>query len=197
MDHADHWHMLLTQVLRRPHVPQLRVPPQPSEALPQWNPSWAHVLGVQAAAQTLFAHAWPAAHVPQLRVPPQPSEALPQLNPSWAHVFGVQAAAQTLFVQVWPAAHVPQLRVPPQPSKALPQLNPSWAHVFGMQAPGLMVRFALAELLLQLADAATVTWSWALTAEVDSFTVALLAPTGTVTVPVQAGDPVQPGKVAI
>jgi hypothetical protein len=100
-------------------------------------------------------------------------------------------------VQVWPAGHVPQLRVPPQPSKALPQLKPSPAHVFGVQAPGLMVRFALAELLLQLADAATVTWSWALTAEVESVTEVLLAPTGTVTVPVQAGEPAQPGKVAI
>ena len=154
VSHADHWHTLLTQLWRRRHVPQLSVPPHPSEAVPQ-------------------------------------------LNPSWEHVFGVQVAAQTLLVQVWPAAHVPQLSVPPQPSEAVPHLNPSWEHVFGVQAPGLMVRFLLAEVLLQVADAATVTWSWVLTADVESVTDALLAPTGTVTVPVQAGDPVQPGKVAI
>ena len=55
----------------------------------------------------------------------------------------------------------------------------------------------LADELLQGADAKTVTWSCALTAEVESVTEALLAPTATVTGPVQAGEPIQPGKVAI
>lgn len=132
-----------------------------------------------------------------------PTEELPLTT-----VLGFSVSEETATVApqmpgVPPPPHVcgavqePQLRVPPQPSEALPQLKPSPAHVFGVQAPGLMVRFALADLLLQLADAATVNWSWALTAEVESVTAALLAPTGTVTVPVQAGDPVQPGKVAI
>ena len=65
--------------------------------------------------------------------------------------------AQTLLVHVCPAAHVPQLSVPPQPSEALPQSNPSEEHVAGVQAPGLIVRFSLAEELLQGAEADTVT----------------------------------------
>ena len=65
---------------------------------------------------------------------------------------------QTLLTQVCPEPQVPQLSVPPQPSETLPLLNPSVAHVAGMQVvDGLMVRFALADELLQVADAATVT----------------------------------------
>jgi len=95
--------------------------------------------------------------VPQNIVPPQPSGWLPQVQPCAAQVVG----AQQVFVerQTCPAAQVPQLSVPPQPSEALPQLKPRTAHVFGVQAPGLMVRFALADALLQGADAATVTKS--------------------------------------
>jgi len=117
------------------------------------------VFGVQLLVQTLLVQVCPLAQVPQLSVPPQPSAALPHLKPSPAQVFGVQLLVQTLLVQVCPLAQVPQLSVPPHPLEALPQLNPSDEHVAGVQAPGLMVRFALADELLQGADAETVSWS--------------------------------------
>ena len=64
-------------------LPQLRVPPQPSETLPQVLPKAAQVVGVQAPVpQTLEVPPPPQVcglgHEPQLRVPPQPSDALPQ-----------------------------------------------------------------------------------------------------------------------
>jgi hypothetical protein len=63
--------------------------------------------------------------------------------------------------------------------------------------PGLIVNCALAELLLQATLADTVTNCCVLTALIVQFvTDALVAPTGTVSEPVHAGEPVQPGKVA-
>ena len=65
-----------------------------------------------------------------------------------------------------------------------------------VEPPGLMVMFALAELLLQGALAATVTKSCEATGLVEIVKDALCAPWGTARGPVQAGVPVQPGKVA-
>ncbi len=66
------------------HVPQLRVLPQPSPAVPQLKPSPWHVAGVHPPKpQTLGVppppHVSGDAQVPQLSVPPQPSAAVPQL----------------------------------------------------------------------------------------------------------------------
>ena len=61
---------------------------------------------------------------------------------------------------------------------------------------GLMVNCAPAEALLQGALAETVTDCCALTALVESVRDALLAPTGTVRGPEQAGVPVHPANVA-
>ena len=81
---------LFVHVWPLPQVPQLSVPPQPSEMLPQFLPWAAQVVGVQESVQVLFVHVCLLGQVPQLSVPPQPSEALPQSNPSPEQVFGVQ-----------------------------------------------------------------------------------------------------------
>jgi hypothetical protein len=67
------------------HVPQDRVPPQPSEIEPQFFPWAAQVVGVQVAthASPAALQLWPAGQLPQLSVPPQPSAMLPQIFP-WA-----------------------------------------------------------------------------------------------------------------
>ncbi len=85
-------HILFVQVWPEAQVPQLSVPPQPSEALPQVNPREEQVAGVHVVlvVQMLFVQVWPEAQVPQLSVPPQPSGTLPQLNPSEEQVAGVQ-----------------------------------------------------------------------------------------------------------
>jgi hypothetical protein len=62
--------------------------------------------------------------------------------------------------------------------------------------PGLIVNCALAEALLQVALAETVTNCCALTALVEVVRDALLAPTGTVRGPEHAGVPVHPANVA-
>src|SRR5207249_3618232 len=80
-------------VCGRVQVPQLSVPPQPSETVPQSAPWAAQVVGVQAPVpQTLGVPPPPqvcgAVQLPQLKVPPQPSGAVPQLFPSCAQVLG-------------------------------------------------------------------------------------------------------------
>ena len=150
---AEATQTLLVHVCPPAQVPQLRLPPQPSAALPQLNPSPEQVFGVQVE-QTLPMQLCPTPQVPQLRVPPHPSETLPQFSPAGQLVAGVQ---HTSLLQTPGAAQVPQLRVPPHASEALPQLNPRPAHVFGVQGPVLMVTFALASIWLQVASAATVT----------------------------------------
>jgi hypothetical protein len=127
---------VLLQVKPVGQVPQLIVPPQPSEAMPQllrvpllepqacvgvsdWH---THVPGPPPAP--LQTNGCP--HVPQLIMLPQPSETCP-------HVFDPQASCFDLEVQLHtpgpplalpqtPASQTPQLTVPPQPSGALPQL---------------------------------------------------------------------------
>ena len=78
-----------------PHVwgavqdPQISVPPQPSEIVPQLPVG--QVFGMQVCGtQTLFVHVALTAQVPQLSVPPQPSGIVPQFFPCAAHVVGVQ-----------------------------------------------------------------------------------------------------------
>jgi hypothetical protein len=63
-----------------PQAPQVIVPPQPSDAVPQVWPAGQLVFGVQP--HTFGAPAPPqvcgAEQVPQVIVPPQPSDAVPQ-----------------------------------------------------------------------------------------------------------------------
>jgi len=72
------------------HVPQLSVPPQPSEIEPQFLPCAAHVVGVHGRVQVLFVQTWPLGQAPQLSVPPQPLPIEPQLPVM--HTAGTQAA---------------------------------------------------------------------------------------------------------
>jgi len=113
---------LFVHVWPLPQVPQLSVPPQPSEALPQLNPSEEQVAGVHEPLHTLLMQLWPAGQVPQLSAPPQPSPTVPQFLPRLAHVFGVHGIVQVPFVHAWPVGQLPQLSVPPQPSLMVPQL---------------------------------------------------------------------------
>ena len=71
---------MLTHLWPFVHLPQLKVPPQPSEAVPQLKPSPEHVSGVQEETHPCVgAHCFPAGQLPQSIVPPQPSEAVPHL----------------------------------------------------------------------------------------------------------------------
>src|SRR6185437_10614386 len=76
-------------------VPQLSMPPQPSEIVPQLSGVGHLVSGVQLAPQTLAVppppHVSPVGHVPpQTTMPPQLSEIVPQLSPAGQVVSGVQ-----------------------------------------------------------------------------------------------------------
>jgi hypothetical protein len=81
-----HWQTLLTHVWPFLHFPQLSAAPQPSEVVPQFMPSPAHVTGVQPPVHTLLVQVCPDGQVPQSSVPPQPSEAVPQLKLLLMHV---------------------------------------------------------------------------------------------------------------
>jgi len=74
---------LLVQVSVPEQLPQLRLPPQPLEMLPQFLPCAAQVVGVQP--QTLAVPPPPQLlgleQLPQLRLPPQPLEMEPQSLP--------------------------------------------------------------------------------------------------------------------
>lgn len=59
-------------------VPQVRVPPQPSEIEPQFLPWAAQVVGVQESMHVPLVQTWPLGQEPQLSVPPQPSLMVPQ-----------------------------------------------------------------------------------------------------------------------
>ena len=77
-------------------LPQLSVPPQPSEMEPQFLPCAAQVVGVHGRVQVLFAHVWPLGQEPQLSVPPQPSPMVPQLPVM--HTAGTQAVVMKSVV---------------------------------------------------------------------------------------------------
>jgi hypothetical protein len=101
------------------HAPQLTVPPQPSDPLPQVLPWHGAAAGTQHAFVT---HLSPAAQVSgHARAPPQPSEAVPQGTPAHASgaVFGVQHA---LSVQSTPVPHVPHETACPQASVTVPHV---------------------------------------------------------------------------
>ncbi|RKG97962.1 hypothetical protein D7X32_31050 [Corallococcus carmarthensis] len=84
-------------------MPQLRLPPHPSEMTPQVFPAAAQVVGWQV--HTLLLHVCPAPQVPQLRLPPHPSEMTPQVFPWAAQVVGVHAQnrAQTSPSSMFPS----------------------------------------------------------------------------------------------
>ena len=85
-------HTLELQDWPAPQPPQLNVPPQPSEMVPQFLPCAAQVVGAQT--QTLAVHVSDEAQAPQLNVPPQPSEMVPQFLPWEAQlIVGVPAVA--------------------------------------------------------------------------------------------------------
>jgi hypothetical protein len=71
-------------------VPQLSGFPQPSLAVPHWNPSDAQVCVTQVAQACPWPfgrQASPAGQVPQLIAAPHPFKTTPHVSPSWAHVF--------------------------------------------------------------------------------------------------------------
>ena len=125
------------QVTAPPHAPQLSVPPQPSEMLPQFLPRLPQLLATQAPQVLLLLHVVPAPQVPQLNEPPQPSPYVPQTLPPGQATSGVQAPHVLALApppQVWPATlHVPQLSATPQPLSGVPHVAPRAAHVVGTQ----------------------------------------------------------------
>lgn len=134
--------------------PQLSVPPQPSEMVPQFFPAGHAVSGVQPQTPAVPPppQVFGAVQVPQFTRTPQSSVNVPQLNPSVPHVsVGVQP--QTFAVppppHVFGAVQLPQPRVKPvqSPFGMVPQSLPCAAQVVGVQqmpnsaAPCLLVGF--------------------------------------------------------
>lgn len=74
------------------HVPQARLPPQPSAMVPQVAPSWPQLVGVHPhwLGTPPAPHAPGGLQVPQFRMPPQPFAAWPHLAERRVHVVGVQ-----------------------------------------------------------------------------------------------------------
>src|SRR5438132_9214572 len=102
-------------------LPQLSVPPHPSEMTPQFLPCAAHVVGVHVPMPHTFCvppppHVFMPVQVPQFSVPPHPSAAVPQVHPRAAHVVGEQHRLGVAPPQTAGAVHAPQLNVPPHPS---------------------------------------------------------------------------------
>jgi hypothetical protein len=131
-------------------LPQLSVPPQPSDCVPQLALSavqvvFVHVPGVPHSLGPAAPQTCGEVQVPHMSVPPQPSPAVPQLietppAPALAHVLGTHipgglphALAVPAPPHVSGAVQVPQLSVPPQPSACVPHVAPSSVHVFGVQ----------------------------------------------------------------
>jgi hypothetical protein len=126
-------HMVLTHcpvalhVSGAVHIPQLTMPPQPSDAnphvaLPQaW--AWASGVHTQVPGPVVELHeVWGAVHVPQLAtVQPGVTAVLPQLSPigQTGHIVLTHCPAA---LHVSGALHVPHVTVPPQPSAAVPHV---------------------------------------------------------------------------
>ena len=96
------------------HAPQLSVPPQPSEMVPQFLPWAAQVVGAQhvLATQTCVP-----GHAPQLTLPPVHGFGMvphlpEQLGAEQPQTFDVPPPPQLLGVE-----QLPQFNVPPQPSE--------------------------------------------------------------------------------
>ena len=130
--------------------PQLSVPPQPFETVPQFRPISSQASKSVSGLQPQTFGMPPPPHVlssdeqaPQSIILPHPSFTEPQSFPSWVQVFGVQlhTFATPPPPQTFGATHDPQLRRTPQPSlTSVPQFLPSTAHVLGTQelAPHLL-----------------------------------------------------------
>jgi hypothetical protein len=132
---ATHWLIVLHTVFAPVQVPQLSVPPQPSESVPHWAPCAAHVVGVQ---QRLPLQTSPPGHEPHDRENPHPSPIVPHWAPCAAQLVGVQHVL--LVEHSCPPAHVPQLSVSPQPSETLPHVAPRCAQLVGLQHVLLLVQ---------------------------------------------------------
>ncbi|QSQ22932.1 hypothetical protein JY651_48900 [Pyxidicoccus parkwayensis] len=69
-------------------VPQVYVPPQPFETVPQFFPEHAVLCGITVHPHTfgvpLPPHVWGLVQLPQVYVPPQPLETVPQFFPEHA-----------------------------------------------------------------------------------------------------------------
>ena len=66
-------HTFDTHARPLPHAaPQVSVPPQPSETVPQFVPV-GHAVVAHAQVFVVVLHANPLAHVPHVMLPPQPS----------------------------------------------------------------------------------------------------------------------------
>jgi adenylate kinase family enzyme len=124
------------------HVPQSRVPPQPSSGLPHEAPSAPQVVGVHP--QTLSVppppHVSGSVHVPQSSTPVQRSGISPQSFISSMQVVGVHGPLPQRFgMPIAPhtssGPHVPHSIVPPQPSLIGPHSAPSAAQVVGTHGP--------------------------------------------------------------
>jgi hypothetical protein len=126
-----------------PQLPQLMVPPQPSDAVPQFWPDGQDVAGVQPhwSGVPPPPQVSGAVQLPQFSVPPQPSGAVPQFWPAGQLVAGVQPhwPAVPPPPQVWGGLQAPQVMVPPQPSGAVPQFWPDGQDVAGVQPQTLAV----------------------------------------------------------
>ena len=128
---GTHWVPL--QISPLVHVPQSRLPPQPSPTVPQYLPApLPHAMGVQLGPPL---HRWPVQVQPDgqallhVRVPPQrfPRSPPQYWPPVGLQVSGVQAplGMHWLPLQVSLATQPPQSRLPPQPSPIAPQYLPA------------------------------------------------------------------------
>ena len=149
------------QVCGAVHEPQLIVPPQPLEIVPQLSPAGQVVTGVQphSLALPLPPQVWGAVQAPQLSVPPQPFGIVPQLSPAGQVETGLQphSFAVPPPPQVWGAVQTPQLSVLPQLSEIVPQLAPRAAHVVQPLAGVTMTENFVFDVLCALSMAVQVT----------------------------------------
>jgi hypothetical protein len=109
-------HVPLQQPCPLGHVPQVRVPPQPSGMEPQFFPCATQLVGVQP--HTFGVPPPPqvcgGVHVPQLSVPPQPLDAVPQVWPAGQLLAGIHG-------EVGMQAHPPMSRVAQRPKPLVPR----------------------------------------------------------------------------
>jgi hypothetical protein len=120
------------------HVPQSRLPPQPSETTPHSAPSCAQVFIVQP--QTFASPAPPHdcgdAHEPQASIAPQPFAIMPQFLPCIAQVMGLQPHLLSVPPPPQVAGAVQmlgQVMILPQVSDTVPHSAPWSAHDLAMQ----------------------------------------------------------------
>lgn len=98
------------------HVPQSRLPPQPSGTVPHAAPWLAQVKRLQHLPELQLP---PLPQSPQSITPPQPSAAKPQTSGPHA-VMGLQQRCAICPPQTSPLAQLPHCSTPPQPSGLVP-----------------------------------------------------------------------------